>query len=104
MASSSYIIKNEISAGLTDFLKKKSYSAYFILVDDNTANHCLPILLKQQRSLHEAEVIEIFSGEEYKNIETVERVWEKLSEQNADRNSVLINLGGGVVCDLGGFA
>jgi 3-dehydroquinate synthase len=104
MPSSSFIIQKETSATLTDFLRKKSYSAHFILVDDVTANHCLPLLLKQQPILHEAEVIEIFSGEEYKDIETVQRVWEKLSEHNADRNAVLINLGGGVVCDLGGFA
>ena len=101
---SSFIIKKETSATLTNFLGKKSYSAHFILVDDSTANHCLPVLLKEQPVLHEAEVIEIFSGEEFKNIETVQRVWEKLSEHNADRNAVLINLGGGVVCDLGGFA
>ena len=103
MPSSSLLIKNKTSAALTNFLRKKSYSGHFILVDDNTANHCLPILLKEQSMLHKAEVIEIFSGEEFKNIETVQPM-EKLSEQNADRNAVLINLGGGVVCDLGGFA
>ena len=103
MPDSSFIIQNN-SAALTNFLRRKSYSAHFILVDDQTVNHCLPLLWKEHSSLHDAQVIEIFSGEEFKNIETVQRVWEKLSEENADRNAVLINLGGGVICDLGGFA
>jgi 3-dehydroquinate synthase len=89
---------------LSEFLLHKKYSAHFILVDDNTVNHCLPILLKEVEILESAAVIEIFSGETFKNIDTAQAVWEKLTELHADRNAVLINLGGGMVCDLGGFA
>ena len=49
------------------------------------------------------ELIEMHAGEEFKNIKTCEKIWHKLTEKGADRNSILINLGGGVVCDLGGF-
>lgn len=52
---------------------------------------------------YDFEIIEIESGEIYKNIETATQVWLALSELNADRKSLLINLGGGVVTDLGGF-
>ncbi len=48
-------------------------------------------------------IIEIEAGEEHKNIKTCLRVWQTLSENGADRKSILINLGGGVVTDLGGF-
>lgn len=67
-------------------------------------NHCLPVLLSDVKTLQNASIIEIFSGETYKNIESVQQVWEELTEHHADRNAVLINLGGGMVCDLGGFA
>jgi 3-dehydroquinate synthase len=49
------------------------------------------------------EIIEMAAGELHKNISTCTRVWESLSELEADRKSLLINLGGGVVTDLGGF-
>jgi 3-dehydroquinate synthase len=53
--------------------------------------------------LESAEVIEIESGEESKSFEVVARIWEVLTELGADRSSVMINLGGGVITDLGGF-
>lgn len=74
-----------------------------LLLDENTDKHCLPFL-KELKSLAGVEVIQIRSGEEYKTIRTIETIWEKLSLLNADRRSVFINLGGGVVCDMGGFA
>ncbi len=64
----------------------------------------MPVLLKGIEILRNATVIEIFSGEAFKNIETVQQVWEQLTEHRADRKSVLINLAGGMGCDLGGFA
>jgi len=75
----------------------------FVLVDSNTKKYCWP-LLKDCSILYHATLIEMPSGEEAKSITTVSRVWQALTEANADRGSVLINLGGGVVGDLGGFA
>lgn len=75
----------------------------FILADENSIHFCLPLLLDQVEALREAEIIEIESGEQNKNIEICHRIWEVLSEMEADRHSVLINLGGGVIGDMGGF-
>ncbi len=98
------ISHKNFSQSFADFLSAKKYSTCFILADDQTVNFCLPVLLKEVEILKSARVIEIFSGESFKNIETTQQVWEFLTEQNADRHAVLINLGGGMVCDLGGFA
>jgi 3-dehydroquinate synthase len=97
------IFTKNFSGELSRFLKKKKYSNHFILVDDHTVNYCLPVLLREVAALESSSIIEIFSGEAFKNIETAEHVWEQLTERHADRRSVLINLGGGMVCDLGGF-
>jgi 3-dehydroquinate synthase len=80
------------------------YSTLAILVDENTKEHCLPLLLAQLPSLSNSLIIEIESGEENKNISSCSLIWEELSKHNFDRNSLLINLGGGVIGDMGGFA
>lgn len=79
-------------------------SAIFILVDENTNTHCLPILLEELETEAEIEIIEIKAGEENKNLDTCSGVWHALTELGADRKSLMINLGGGVITDLGGFA
>lgn len=79
-------------------------SGHFILVDENTRRFCLPELMTRVKVLADAEVIEIESGEENKNMAVCMRVWKALGETGADRRSLLINLGGGVISDLGGFA
>lgn len=88
---------------LNKHLKKVNYSKIFILVDSNTHNDCLPILMSEIDSDYDFEIIEIDPGEQHKNIETCSGVWSALSELGADRKSILINLGGGVITDLGGF-
>lgn len=88
---------------LNDHLENNSYSKVFILVDENTHEFCLPLLMPAIEQEYDFEIIEIESGEAHKNISTCTRVWEVLSELNADRKSALINLGGGVITDLGGF-
>lgn len=88
---------------LEEHVQESNYSKVFILVDENTKEHCLPQFSAQLDKVFDFEVIEIESGEVYKTIETCTQVWEALSELNADRRSLLINLGGGVITDLGGF-
>jgi len=83
-------------------LEQKKYSKVFVLVDENTKTHCLP-LFKTICQHTIDEIIAIKAGEEYKNIETCTTAWTELSQQGGDRKSLLINLGGGVVTDLGGF-
>ena len=77
-------------------------SKVFILVDDNTARHCLPKL--PCISASGAEVIEIKSGENNKNIDTLSVIWSRLSNGGADRKSLFVNIGGGVIGDMGGLA
>lgn len=88
---------------LNTHLKKANYSILFILVDENTHDLCLPQFMAQIPGAYHFEIIEIESGEVNKTIDTCVGVWEALSELGADRKSVIINLGGGVLTDLGGF-
>jgi 3-dehydroquinate synthase len=84
-------------------LKEKKYSKVIILVDENTSKHCLPEFRANMGGKFDFETIQIRSGEIHKNIESCMEVWQQLSEMDADRRSLLINLGGGVITDLGGF-
>lgn len=85
------------------YLKKESYSSYVIICDDNTLIHCLPSLLASCAVLKNAEVIELESGEASKDIEIASHIWQTLIELKADKKTLIVNLGGGVVSDLGGF-
>jgi 3-dehydroquinate synthase len=88
---------------LKHFLLEKKYSKVFVLVDSNTEIHCLPLLQDALGDI-EFDVIEVTPGEENKNIDFCIGVWKMLLDFGADRNSILINLGGGVITDMGGFA
>jgi 3-dehydroquinate synthase len=98
-------IGNESTADLERIVDQPCYetSKIFILVDENTHQHCLPKLLVQIERLTKAEIIEIESGEQNKNIGICTHIWEALTELKADRKSLFINLGGGVICDMGAF-
>ena len=100
----SVIIGDDSITHLNDFLNEnKQYSNYFIIVDENTAEHCLPTLLTNIDCLSKAEVIQTESGEDNKTIEIVTQVWYAMSDAHADRKALVINLGGGVISDMGGF-
>ncbi|MBP9793960.1 MAG: 3-dehydroquinate synthase [Flavobacterium sp.] len=90
-------------ATLNAFLSTTNFSKIFILVDENTNEFCLPKLLPSIETETEIEIIELEAGEENKTIETCVGVWEALIELGADRKSIVLNLGGGVVTDMGGF-
>jgi 3-dehydroquinate synthase len=93
------------SEGLTSLvqqLNKHEYTSLFILVDENTEQHCLTRFLAHTE-LNPTSVLVMQAGEENKHLSTCEKLWNELSSLGADRNSALINLGGGVVTDLGGF-
>lgn len=89
--------------GLNDFIKENTFSQIFFLVDENTHEYCLPLLLANLELHLSFEILEIEAGEEMKNIETVAHLWQILSDFEADRKCLVINLGGGVITDLGGF-
>lgn len=77
-------------------------SVIMVLVDENTQEHCLPIL-KRELEGKRVQVIKIPSGEANKTLKTCEGIWNAMLESGADRRSLLINLGGGVIGDMGGF-
>lgn len=88
---------------LNKHLKENKYSNIFIIVDTETNEYCLPKLLPVIETDLNIEIIEFEAGEANKNIETCIEIWHVLTELGADRKSLIINLGGGVVTDLGGF-
>jgi 3-dehydroquinate synthase len=87
--------------GMGSMLSKASM--VFILTDENVAPFWLP---EVAHWLHCDSAIEIVikAGEQHKNLQTVQRIWKTLMKHHADRNALLINLGGGTITDLGGFA
>ena len=79
------------------------YEGVFVLTDEQVAKCLLPVFCNQPW-LADAKTLVIPAGEEHKNIQTVQRIWDRLMAEKATRKSVLVNLGGGVICDMGGFA
>lgn len=95
--------ENEHLSRFLDFHIKPGMDV-FVLTDQNTTQHCLPVFRQKLAADYPLKIIEIQPGEKHKTLETCNVVWETLTHNLADRHAVLINLGGGVVCDLGGFA
>lgn len=85
------------------YIDEQKNAKVFLIADQNTEQQCLPHFLKNYTAKNQIEIITIPFGEAHKNIATCLNVWNTLSEKGADRNSIIINLGGGVVTDLGGF-
>ncbi|MES2799631.1 MAG: 3-dehydroquinate synthase [Bacteroidota bacterium] len=84
-------------------LNQYSSSKKVIIVDDNTHDNCLEFLITSYTELADAEVILLPAGEENKVMEVCFQVWEAMSEYEIGRKDLVINLGGGVVTDMGGF-
>lgn len=95
-----FLGKSEIS--LPGILTSADASTFFILTDENTHTFCLPLIepYLKDKNYH---IYSIPSGEKYKNIATCQQVWSAMTDARLDRNSIMINLGGGVITDLGGF-
>jgi 3-dehydroquinate synthase len=88
---------------LSHLIELKKYSKLFVLVDENTLEHCYPKFIQNSKATNPVEIIKITSGEINKNLETCIKVWNAITELGGDRKSLLITLGGGVITDLGGF-
>ncbi|MBR1850642.1 MAG: 3-dehydroquinate synthase [Bacteroidales bacterium] len=86
-------------------LKGPAYDGahYCLVVDENSYAHCLPQVVSRVAAFEEAEFVEVPVGEDCKSIEVATHVWQTLLESKADSNTVIVCLGGGAVCDLGGF-
>lgn len=88
-----------ISTSLTQYLSSCNYSSVAILVDEHTEELCLPLL----KNVDDYHLIKIKSGEVNKSLSTCEQIWQAMTDAQMDRQSLLINLGGGVIGDMGGF-
>lgn len=84
-------------------LNEQDYSKVFFLVDSNTHEFCLPLFLAQLNELPDYEILEVESGEESKSAEVLVQLWEAISALGADRHALMVNVGGGMISDLGGF-
>lgn len=103
--NSNYQIHFDNSLAVLDqILAKKKYSKIFILTDEVTGELCLPVLREKLPHLNEFDLIEVPNGEANKTIDFCIGIWRTLLDFEADRNAILINLGGGVVTDMGSFA
>lgn len=78
-------------------------SKVFVIVDENIEKHCLPLFAQHFDSLARYSLLRVPVGEKHKDIGTCLSLWEQLSAEGADKNSLIINLGGGVITDMGGF-
>jgi 3-dehydroquinate synthase len=96
------IFLGDCSEALHEILSERKSASIFILCDENTYVCCLP-LLKAVKALQHAHQIVIAPGEIHKNLDTCRQIWEALIKGRAERNSLIINLGGGVIGDMGGF-
>jgi len=96
----SVIITDDTRSELQSILNTEIFSSVTVLVDENTRRDCLPLI---SDILPGPTIIEIESGEEHKNLQTCDRIWQSLTEAETDRKALLINLGGGVIGDMGGF-
>ncbi len=93
-------IGNSVNATLNSIIEGGNYNAVMVLVDENTRQLSLPLL----PCLCKAHIIEIAPGDDNKNLDTLKHVWSEMEKGGATRHSLLVNLGGGMVTDLGGFA
>ena len=88
---------------LADYFNRHPDKRPIVIADENTFKHCWPKIIGGNDLLNGAEVIQLESGEEFKNLDICSQVWMALSEMKVSRNDVIINVGGGVITDLGGF-
>ncbi len=93
-------ISQNIPVNIQSFLNSSDYDKVAVLVDENTRFHCLPLVHK---AIKPSDIIEIKSGEEQKTLDTCIQIWKELTDNHFERKSLLVNLGGGVIGDMGGF-
>lgn len=98
------IFSNDVATHIDALVEKMHPSKVFVLVDENTHKLVLPILASESSTIGNAHIISINAGDTNKNIESLMHIWTQLVEKGATRKAVLINLGGGVITDIGGFA
>lgn len=95
--------KDDIFLKINNLISKNHYEVVFILCDENTQKHCLPFLLNELVDDVNTYTLTLEAGEENKNIQNAEIIWKELTKIRNSRKMLMINLGGGMISDIGGF-
>lgn len=104
MNSQELLFTNNVGDAIDTIVGTINPVKVFVLVDVNTASFVLPRLMELSKTVAEATVITVKAGDMHKNLESTQTIWKRLGEEGATRHSLLINVGGGVVTDMGAFA
>lgn len=94
------VIIAPINESLVQFIHSRNYSKIVVVADNNTKKNCYPSI---KAILPKHKLIEIPSGEANKTLATCEKIWELMTKEELDRHALVINIGGGVIGDMGGF-
>lgn len=97
------VISKDLQKALSEAIAECRHDKLFVLVDETTEQLCLPLIAGFD-CMQEAQRIVIGATDTHKTLDTLSHVWAELQRMGATRHSLLINLGGGMVTDLGGFA
>ncbi|MCC7050834.1 MAG: 3-dehydroquinate synthase [Bacteroidia bacterium] len=100
----SIFIDTQLTSSVKKIINLSLYSSGYIVCDENSFAYCLPVLLDAMPELNNAYVIQLPAGEKNKTLTTVQFIWKMLLQKGANRKSLVINLGGGTVTDIGAFA
>lgn len=87
----------------TEWLRERSYSQLYVLTDENTHHSCLPVFLERSGLPDTVKVAAVPAGEYFKSLATCQTIWQEMLDAQLDRKALVINLGGGVIGDMGGF-
>lgn len=98
------IFTNLVGTALDDIIASLDTPQVVVVADTNTAQYVLPVLTADSKTVAKAHVITVPAGDANKNLDSLASLWSQLSALKATRRTVVVNLGGGVVSDMSGFA
>ena len=103
MEKQKIIISQNLCQSLTQAIDEVKHDLLFVLCDETTERLCLPVI-SDFECMRGAQLITIPATDTHKTLESLSHVWSELQRMGATRHSLMVNLGGGMVTDLGGFA
>jgi 3-dehydroquinate synthase len=99
----SQIFLGSLANTFTAWFEQQQYSQVLIIVDANTLEYCLPVFLAKTGLSSQPLLAVVSAGETQKNLATCEKIWHTMLSDGLDRKALVVNLGGGVIGDMGGF-
>ena len=103
MEKQKIIISEDLEKSLSEAIGEVTHDLLFVLCDETTERLCLPVISSYE-CMNTARLISIKATDTHKTLESLSHVWSELQRMGATRHSLMVNLGGGMVTDLGGFA